>query len=201
MDDALILAPLAADPNAHLAEMVRHERQRLWNFIRKRVLDEGEAEDILQEVFAELVEASRLSKPIEKVSSWLFRVARNRITDWFRKRRPERFSDIAVDPGAPDSPASFEDLLPSPDAGPEAAFARTVLLEELEAALAELPEEQRHAFVGQEIEGRTFREMADESGIPVPTLISRKRYAIQHLRRRLQSIHHEFTRPLGEKSI
>jgi RNA polymerase sigma factor (sigma-70 family) len=172
--------------------VVKQEQSRLRNFIRRRVPDPRDAEDILQEVFYELVEANRLLMPIEHVTGWLFRVARNRITDLFRKKKPKSLSE-AVAAGDEES-LTLEDLLPSPDAGPDALYARSVLLDELEDALDELPEEQREVFVGHQIEGRSFKEMAAESGVGMNTLLSRKRYAVQHLRERLQSIHDEFTK-------
>jgi RNA polymerase sigma factor (sigma-70 family) len=176
-----------------ISEIIAEEGSRLRNFIRKRVPDPRDAEDILQDVFYELVEANRLLMPIEHVTGWLFRVARNRITDLFRKKKPESFSDSAVaDEGG--ALLQLEDLLPSPDAGPEALFARNVLLNELELAVDELPKEQRAVFVGHELEGRTFKEMAAGTGVSVNTLLSRKRYAVLHLRERLQNIYDEFTK-------
>jgi RNA polymerase sigma factor (sigma-70 family) len=154
--------------------------------------DEGDAEDILQDVFYELVEAYRLLKPVEQVGAWLFRVARNRITDRFRKKKPETLSNALMAVGEEEELLHLEDLLPSADAGLEAAYARRVLLEELDAALDELPEEQREAFVAHEIEGRTFKELAQESGLSVNTLLSRKHYAVLHLRQRLQAIYNDF---------
>jgi len=176
-----------------LSEIVAEERSRLRNFIRRRVPDPRDAEDILQEVFYELVEANRLLMPIEHVTGWLFRVARNRITDLFRKKKPETFSDAAVE-DQDGEVLKIEDLLPSPDAGPEALYARHVLLDELELALDELPDEQREVFIAHELEGRSFKEMAAEAGVNVNTLLSRKRYAVLHLRERLQSIYDEFTK-------
>ena len=173
-----------------IADTIGREQNRLRNFIRKRVADIDDAEDILQDVFYELVVATRLMKPIEHVSGWLFRVARNRITDLFRLKRAEVSTD---DPVAGEDNLSFEDLLPSPDGGPEAAYARRVLLEELGAALDELPEEQREVFVAHEMDGRSFRQLAEETGLNINTLLSRKHYAILHLRRRLEAIYEEFT--------
>jgi RNA polymerase sigma factor (sigma-70 family) len=181
---------MANQQDQRITDAVRQEKGRLWNFIRRRVPDPGDAEDILQDVFSELVEAYRLMQPIEQVGAWLFRVARNRITDRFRKKKPELFTDQAV-PGDDDS-QSFEDLLPSPDAGPEAAYARGVILEALSDALDELPGEQRAVFLATEFEGRTFRELAEASGESINTLLSRKRYAVQHLRRRLRKVYEEF---------
>src|SRR5580700_821803 len=166
-------------------------RARLANFIRRRVPDQGEAEDILQEVFYELVAAYRLFEPVEEASAWLFRVARNRITGFFRRKKPQPFADRAVRIEDGES-LLFEDLLPSPDAGPEAAYARSVLLDEIEAALDELPPEQRAAFVAHELEGRSFKELAAQAGVSVNALVLRKHHAVLYLRRRLQAIHDEF---------
>jgi len=174
-----------------ISEIIAEERSRLRNFIRRRVPDPADAEDIVQEVFYELVEANRLLMPIEHVTGWLFRVARNRITDLFRKKKPETFSDAAVE-DEDGQVLQIEDLLPSPDAGPEALYARNVLLDELESAVDELPEEQRKVFVAHELEGRSFKEIAAQTGVGVNTLLSRKRYAVLHLRERLQSIYDEF---------
>jgi len=176
-----------------ISEVITEQRSRLRNFIRKRVSNEADAEDLLQEVFYELVEANRLLMPIEHVTGWLFRVARNRITDLFRKKKAVTFSDAAVEDEAGEV-LQIEDLLPSPDAGPEALYVRHVLIEELEFALAELPDEQREVFVAHELEGRSYKELSAESGVSVNTLLSRKRYAVLHLRERLQSIYEEFTR-------
>jgi len=181
------------EQDRQISEIIVKERSRLRNFIRRRVPDPSDAEDIVQEVFYKLVEANRLLMPIEHVTGWLFRVARNRITDLFRKKKPEHFSDAAVE-DEDGEVLQIEDLLPSPDAGPEALYARNVLLDELELALDELPEEQRDVFVAHELEGRSFKEMAAETGVSVSTLLSRKRYAVLHLRERLQSIYDEFTK-------
>ena len=176
-----------------ISEIVAEERSRLRNFIRRRVPDPRDAEDILQDVFYELVEANRLLMPIEHVTGWLFRVARNRITDLFRKKKPETFSDAAVEDEDGEL-LQLEDLLPSPDAGPEALYFRNVLLDELEFALGELPDEQREVFVAHELEGRSFKELSAESGVNVNTLLSRKRYAVLHLREQLQGIYDEFAK-------
>jgi len=184
---------LMTEQDRQISEIVAKERSRLRNFIRRRVPDPADVEDIVQEVFYELVEANRLLMPIEHVTGWLFRVARNRITDLFRKRKPEAFSDQAVESQEGEL-LQFEDLLPSPDAGPEATYLRNVLLDELELALDELPDEQRAVFVAHELEGRSFKEMAAEAGVSVNTLLSRKRYAVLHLRARLQDIYDEFTK-------
>jgi len=182
---------MSLEQDRRISEVVKREQSRLRNFIRRHVPDPRDVEDILLEVFYELVEANRLLMPIEHVTGWLFRVARNRITDLFRKKKPESFSDAAV-AGDDEELLQLEDLLPSPDAGPDALYARSVLLDELEFALDELPDEQREVFVGHELEGRTFKQMAAETGVSVNTLLSRKRYAVLHLRERLQSIYHEF---------
>ena len=193
MKDAASLERMSLEQDQRFTEVVKREQSRLGNFIRRRVPDPRDAEDILQEVFYELVEANRLLMPIEHVTGWLFRVARNRITDIFRKKKPETFSDAAVveEDG---EVVQLEDLLPSPDEGPDAAYARSVILDELEFALDELPEEQRQVFVAHEIEGRSFKEIAAETGVSVNTLLSRKRYAVLHLRQRLQAMYDEFTK-------
>jgi len=181
-----------SDQDRRLSEIVARERPRLRDFIRRRVPDPSDAEDIVQEVFYELVEANRLLMPIDHVTGWLFRVARNRITDLFRKRRPVAFGKAAREDESGEL-LRIEDLLPSPDAGPEALYARGVLLDELEAALDELPAEQREVFVAHELEGRSFKELAAATGINVNTLLSRKRYALIHLRARLQGIHDQLS--------
>jgi RNA polymerase sigma factor (sigma-70 family) len=183
------------EQDRQISEIVAKERSRLRNFIRRRVPDPSDVEDIVQEVFYELVEANRLLMPIDHVTGWLFRVARNRITDLFRKKRPESVSDAARKDFSDEHGEllRIEDLLPSPDAGPEALYVRRVLLDELEFALSELPDEQREVFVAHELEGRSFKELAAESGVNTNTLLSRKRYAVLHLRERLQNIYDEFT--------
>ena len=191
MDTALRKPWLMAAQNQRISQVVDRERYRLLNFIRRRVPDPYDAEDILQDVFYELVEANRLLMPIDHITGWLFRVARNRIVDLFRKKKPVNFSDAAME-GEDDESLQFEDLLPSPDAGPEALHARSVLLEALELALRELPSEQREVFVAHEIEGLSFKDIAARTGVGVNTLLSRKRYAVLHLRERLQSIYDDF---------
>ena len=193
MRGAASLERMGLEQDLRISEVVKREQSRLRNFIRKRVPDPRDAEDILQDVFYELVEANRLLMPIEHVTGWLFRVARNRITDLFRKKKPERFSDTVV-ADEDGELMQVEDLLPSPAAGPEALYARNVLLDELELAIDELPEEQRDVFVAHELEGRSFKEMAAETGVNVNTLLSRKRYAVRHLRERLQRIYDELTK-------
>jgi RNA polymerase sigma factor (sigma-70 family) len=179
------------EQDRQIAEVIAEQQSRLRNFIRKRVPNEADVDELLQEVFYELVVANRLLMPIGYVTGWLFRVARNRITDLFRKKKPVNFTDTAV--GDEDGELlQLEDLLPSPDAGPEALYVRNLLLDELELALAELPDEQRDVFIAHEVEGRSFKELSEESGVNVNTLLSRKRYAVLHLRDRLQGIHDEF---------
>jgi RNA polymerase sigma factor (sigma-70 family) len=194
MKDAASLERMALEQDQPISDVVKREQSRLRNFIRRRVPDPRDAEDILQDVFYQLVEANRLLMPIEHVTGWLFRVARNRITDLFRKKRPEPFSEAVLsgEDDQDDDWRQLENLLPSPEAGPEALYARAVLLDELDRAVDELPEEQREVFVAHELEGRSFKELAAESGVSVNTLLSRKRYAVLRLRTRLQSIYDEF---------
>ena len=184
---------MALEQDQRISAVVIREQSRLRNFIRRRVPDPRDAEDILQDVFCELVEANRLLMPIDHVTGWLFRVARNRIIDFFRKKKPQSFTDTAI-VDDDDELLRLEDLLPSPDGGPEALYARNVLLDELELAIDELPADQRDAFVAHVLEGRSFKQMAAESGVSVNTLLSRKRYAVLHLRERLQKIYTEFTK-------
>src|SRR5581483_3502867 len=191
MVQSLEKSSLMTGQDERISDVVTREQSRLRNFIRRRVPDPGDAEDILQDVFYELVEANRLLMPIEHVTGWLFRVARNRITDLFRKKKPESFSNAAVAQDE-DELLYLEDLLPSPDALPDALYARSVLLDELEVALEELPEEQREVFIAHELDGRSFKDMADETGVSINTLLSRKRYAVLHLRERLKGIYEEF---------
>jgi RNA polymerase sigma factor (sigma-70 family) len=181
------------EQNQRLSEVIQREYRRLFQFIRTRVDDQGDAEDILQDVFSELIEAYRLMQPIEQVGAWLYRVARNRIIDRFRRQRLSGVQETRV-VTSEDESLLLEDLLPSRDAGPEAEYARGVLEEELEAAIDDLPEEQRSVFVAHELQGRSFKEIADETGLNINTLLSRKRYAILHLRRRLKAIYEEFLR-------
>jgi RNA polymerase sigma factor (sigma-70 family) len=169
--------------NASIGEVVEQERARLGNFIRSRVPNVLDAEDILQDVFYELVEANRLLMPIDHVTGWMYRVARNRITDLFRKAKPESLSDPVTSEEGEER--LLEDLLPSPEDGPDAAYARKVMLAEIEQALRELPEEQRGVFIAHEVEGRSFREMVAETGTNLNTLLARKRYAVLYLRKQL----------------
>jgi RNA polymerase sigma factor (sigma-70 family) len=182
-----------AEQNQWIAEAMERDESRLRNYIRKQVLDRETAEDILQEVFVELIEAYRLLKPIEQVSAWLFRVAKNRIIDRFRGRKLESLAAQKYG-DEDDVPVSLEELLPSLESGPEAVYARGVLLDEIDDALQEMPEEQRTVFIAHEWEGQSFKELSAETGLSVNTLLSRKHYAVLHLRRRLRSIYEEFTR-------
>lgn len=192
MDDTADPQHMAGEQDRRISEVVEQEQSRLRRFIRRRVPDPVDAEDILQEVFYELVEANRLLMPVDHITGWLFRVARNRITDWFRKKRPERLRDARTN--ADDELVELEDLLPSPDDGPDALYARAVLLDELAAALEELPKEQRDVFVAHELEGMSFKEMSEATGVGVNTLLSRKRYAVLYLRDRLQYLYDDFTK-------
>jgi RNA polymerase sigma factor (sigma-70 family) len=191
MDGTLRKQWMMVQQDHEISEAIERERPRLRNFIRRRVPDQSDAEDILQEVFSELVEAYRMMKPLEQVTAWLFRVARNRITDLFRSKKREASTEPAVTTEDGEI-LQWEDLLPAPDAGPESAYARSVLLEEMDAALDELPEEQREVFVAHEFMGYSFKELAEQSGVSVNTLLSRKHYAVLHLRERLQSIYDDF---------
>ncbi len=193
MKQALSINEMVDDQDQRISETIVREQARLRNFIRRRVPDRRDAEDILQDVFSELVEAYRLMQPIEQVGAWMFRVARNRITDLFRKKKPEALQN---QPMAEMDGEQFtlEDLLPSRDGGPEEAYARSMLLEAIDDALDELPEEQREVFIAHEFEGRSFKELAAETGLSVNTLISRKHYAVIYLRQRLRGIYEEFSR-------
>ncbi len=184
---------MTLEQDQRITDVVSREQSQLRSFIRRRVPDPGDVEDILQDVFYELVEANRLLMPIDHVAGWLYRVARNRIIDLFRKKRPENFSDLAVATGD-DEQLRLEDLLPSPDAGPDALYARAVLLEELESAIDQLPHDQRVVFMAHEIEGKSFKDMAEETGVAVNTLLSRKRYAVLRLRERLRGVYDELTK-------
>lgn len=194
MKQASRLESVEHEQDQRISEVITREQSRLRHFIRGRVPDPRDAEDILQDVLYELVQANRLLMPIDHINGWLFRLARNRIIDLLRKKEPATFSDMAVT-DADDELLSLDDLLPSADAGPEAFYARKMLLDALELAIDELPPEQREVFVAHELAGRSFREMAAETGVSVNTLLSRKRYAVLHLRERLQTIYDDFTKP------
>lgn len=179
-----------AEQDRRISDIVRREQARLRRFIRARVRDAGDAEDILQDIFAELVEAYRMMKPAEQAGAWLYRVARNRIVDFFRKKRPEAVGGVETEEGG--ETLLLEELLAAPGDGPDAEYFRTVLFEELDAALDELPANQRDVFVAHELEGKSFQEMAEETGASVNTLLARKRYAVLHLRKRLRDIYEDF---------
>ncbi len=189
-----------ADQDKQITEVVARERNRLRSFIRRRVSDPSDVDDILQEVFYELVEAARLLQPVEQVGAWLFRVARNRIIDRFRKARSTPAAQDQTSTVGDDEVRSLEELLPSREDGPEALYARRVLLEELDEAVEELPAAQRDVFLAHELEGRSFRELAQETGLSINTLLARKRYAVLHLRRRLRAIYREINADEGWKS-
>jgi RNA polymerase sigma factor (sigma-70 family) len=190
MDEALRNG-LMAQADQRISEAIGRNYSGLRAFIRKRVADQSDAEDILQDVFYELVETYRMMKPVEQVTAWLFRVARNRITDLFRRKTREApaAEPVVTEEG---EELRLEDLLPSPDAGPDAAYARTLLIDALDDALEELPAEQREVFIAHELMGYSFKELSEQSGIPINTLLSRKHYAVLHLRDRLQSVYEEF---------
>jgi RNA polymerase sigma factor (sigma-70 family) len=192
MDAALNRRLTGSAEDREISATVRRERGRLLAFIRRRVLDAAEAEDVLQEALYELVAAQRLMQPVEQVGAWLMRVARNRIIDRFRKKKPELLADQGVEFAEEDELSSLEDLLPSPDEGPEALALRELMLERIERALAELPAEQREVFIAQELEGESFKELSQRWNVGVNTLLSRKRYAILHLRKRLQAAYEEW---------
>lgn len=181
---------MLAEQDHLIEEAMKKDEPRLRNFIRRRVADGSDTEDILQEVFCELLEAYRLMKPIEQVSAWLFRVARNRITDRFRKKKFELFADTSM--SKENEGLLMEELLPATEDGPEETFVRKVLLEEIEDALEELPAEQRTVFLAHEVEGLSFREISEQTGVSVNTLLSRKHYAVRSLRLRLQAMYREF---------
>jgi RNA polymerase sigma factor (sigma-70 family) len=197
MDAATPLMPF--EQNEQIASAVRRERGRLRAFIRRRVLDDGEAEDILQDVLYELVAAYRRLQPLEEVGAWLFRVARNRITDFFRKKRAVPIGGLTESEQAlaaesldgAEAPVLEELLLPADDA-PDVALARDVLLDDLAAAIEELPTDQRDVFIAHELEGASFKELAERSGVPLNTLLARKHYAVKYLRRRLQPTYDEW---------
>lgn len=183
------------EQDMRISEAFARERARLRSFIRRRVSNDADAEDILQDVFAELVEAERLMQPLRTIGAWLFRVARNRIIDRFRKKGTGPVPEVRMPDSGAEEPGRLIDLLPSREAGPEAVYAREVLVKELDAALDELPPEQREVFVAHELEGRSFQELAAETGVPLNTLLGRKHYAVRHLRRRLRAIYREFVEP------
>lgn len=177
------VAGMASDDNQRIADVVQQEQSRLARFIRSRVADPRDAEDILQDVFYELVEANRRLMPIDHITGWLFRVARNRMTDLFRRKKPDAIDDAALDT-----------LFPSPQAGPDAELERNRLIDALAEAIADLPKAQRDVFVAHELDGRSFKELAAETGTSMNTLLARKRYAVARLRARLARVHDDFTK-------
>lgn len=189
MDTTISLNPLMAEKEQRIVETISRERGQLRNFIRRRVPDANEAEDILQDVFFEFIEAYRLPEPIEQVGAWLYRVARNRIIDRFRKKREEPLPEMTGEDG---ETHWLDEVLPASEGGPDAAYARAILMEEVYAALEELPPEQREVFISHELEGVSFKEMVAQSGLSMNTLLARKRYAVLHLRARLRTIYDEF---------
>lgn len=193
MDEPSTVASMT-EHDRRIADIIAGERSRLRNFIRKRVPNEADAEDLLQDVFYEVVEAYRLMEPVQRWSAWMFRVARNRIIDFFRKKRLQASARDALAVSDDGEALLLEDVLSSPDAGPAEDYVRAVLLEEIEDALDELPKEQREVFIAHELEGTSFKEIAARTGVGVNTLLSRKRYAVLHLRRRLRTIYDEFVK-------
>ena len=179
------------DRDSDITATVVRERTRLVNFIRRRIRDPDDAQDVLQDVFHEFVQAYRLPAPIEQVSAWLFRAARNRIIDRFRKKKEQPLTDLSEDEDDPNGEFRLDLALPAHDAGPEAQYARALLLKALQDALDELPPNQREVFIAHELEGRSFKEIEAESGVTLNTLLARKRYAVLHLRARLQAMYDE----------
>lgn len=192
MTALLLNEPMTADQNERIKNTVQKERRRLFDFIRKRVPKDEDAEDILQDVFYELIESYRLMQPIEQVSAWMFRVARNKITDMFRKKKPEPLT-AQSNPGDEEGERlNLADLLPDAADGPEAVYARKVMIEAMATALEELPREQREVFVMHELEDKSFKEISAITGVQVNTLLSRKRYAVLYLRDSLREMYEEF---------
>ena len=190
--DETVSAILMIEQDRQISDVIAEERPRLRNFIRRRVPDEADVEDLVQEVFYELVQAHRLLKPIDYVTAWLYTVARNRITDLFRKKKPQPFAELAIE-GEDGELLNFEDMLPSSEVGPEALYVRSVIFDELKSAIDELPVDQREVFIAHEFEGRSFKEIAEETGVNFNTLLARKRYAVRHLRERLQTVYDELS--------
>jgi RNA polymerase sigma factor (sigma-70 family) len=195
MDEALERQWLTAQQDERISEAVDREYAGLRRFIRKRVADPGEAEDILQDVFYELIEAYRLMKPVEQVTGWLFRVARNRMIDLFRRKKREALRNEPSPVTEDGDSLNLDEWVPSQQAGPEAVYIGELLADALDDALEELPGEQREVFVAHELMGYSFEEISERTGVKVNTLLSRKRYAVQYLRRRLQAIYDEFVKP------
>ncbi|KUG09315.1 RNA polymerase sigma factor [Solirubrum puertoriconensis] len=194
MEQALTILPTAAamtEQNDRVQEAVREQRSKLLSFIRRRIPDEADAEDVLQDVFYELVQSYRLVKPVEQMAAWLFRVARNKIIDRYRRPKPASLEEAASYHSAADSdePLLLADVLPAPDDSTETAMARETIMEAILDALEELSPAQRQVFVWHEFDGKTFKQMSEETGVPLKTLISRKHYAVQQLRTKLQALY------------
>jgi RNA polymerase sigma factor (sigma-70 family) len=198
MAPAIAHPPVLPEQNQQITDAVGRERPRLWAFIRRRVIDEGEAEDILQDVLYELVVAYRHLQPLEEAGAWLYRVARNRMTDLFRRNRPVLAGALGADfapEGQPDSseePLVLAELLLPAAETPDALLARDLLLERLATAVDELPPEQREVFIAHEIEAVSFKDLAARTGVPLNTLLARKHYAVKQLRRQLQGVYDEW---------
>ncbi len=174
--------------DSQIARAAEGQRSRLLAFIRRRVSSDSLAEDILQDVFYQLLTSYSVTEPLEQMTGWLFTVARNKIIDWYRRRRPaDRSLDEALDGG----PVTLAEVLPSVTEGPDTGYDREIIADELAEALEELPEKQKLVFVMHEIEGRSFNEIQEMTGDPLNTLLSRKRYAVQFLRRRLEDLYRE----------
>ncbi len=184
-------AAAMTEQDDRLQQAVREQRGKLLSFIRRRIPDQEDAEDVLQDVFFELVQSYRLVKPVEQMAAWLFRVARNKIIDRYRRPKPASLEEAAAYHSAADSdePLLLADVLPAPDDSTETAMARETIMEAILDALDELPPAQREVFVWHEFDGKTFRQMAEETGVPLKTLISRKHYAVQQLRTKLQALY------------
>ena len=191
MNNAVLAVPATQDSkNQTLKVAFQDEKQRLLAFIRKRVPEKTDAEDILQDVFYQLAETFNVLEPIEQISAWLFRVARNKIIDRYRKKKPESLEQY-LNTGEDEESWNLSRLLFDPQDGPENTYTRTRVWDALAEALDELPTEQRDVFVWHELEGKSFKDISEETGVTVNTLLSRKRYAVLHLRKRLESLYDE----------
>jgi len=188
METILDTATLLEQRETSIKNAVRTQRKRLLDFIRRRVRSDADAEDILQDVFYQLVSSYNVAEPIEQLTAWLFAVARNKIIDWYRKRKPE---SLPPDKDDPSLPLNLEEILFDPKQNPDQVYARSLVWTELADALDELPDEQREVFVMHELEGKSFKEIAETTGEPMNTLLSRKRYAVLFLRERLQELYNE----------
>ena len=178
--------------NINIPEVIKNYGDRLKGFIRKRVKNIDDADDVLQDVYVQLADADRLLKPIDQMAAWLYTVARNRITDMYRKKKPESLPEIYDDSSDDIFVAEMRNLMFDNGSTPETEYFRSLLWTELEEALAELPPEQRQAFELTEMKGLSFKQISEQTGVTVNTLISRKRYAVLFLRFRLQELYEEF---------